>query len=575
MKNSTEVVIKTIGDFVDALISKCVQTGEKFIRTRFNNETPKNGGVPIVLTASTIEMSDFNLNPFIAFSGGFPLILPKYILRKKLYPNSHFNGDGTAKFAPYGLRKVETLLIKEFGEKNVVTTHPYNLHEFVGSKTKVVGISTMDPLGIGFVSRTYTGILGLNGKPATHVEFENLLSNFVFRKYRPKIIVGGSGAWQISSANMQDELGIDTILIGQAEHSVTEVFRKALDGEELDKLIVTQIPEMKEIPTIKKPSLYGTVEITRGCGRGCAFCSPTLRQRYSFSLEHILREVNLNAKNGTNMILLQTDDIFLYKTKRNFIPNREAIVELIQSVNKVEGVKYIQIAHASLAPVVCDRKIVEEIAPALVEKSLWVCNGKRCASIEIGIETGSVQLMKKHMKGKMLPYEPELWQDIVIQAIGTLNDNDIYPLATLILGLPGEQEEDILATLELLDELKDAKVFYVPLLFTSEEESILKGQRHKGLKDLDEFQWDILSRCWRYNLELWAPKLNKIALFGSLLTYPFYRWKHGRKIFKPIMKFSGLENLFVDRKLGKRCHPQYCASSFCTGNKDDRSFPEE
>jgi hypothetical protein len=30
-----------------------------------------NSGVPIVLTASTIEMSDFNLNPFIAFTGGF------------------------------------------------------------------------------------------------------------------------------------------------------------------------------------------------------------------------------------------------------------------------------------------------------------------------------------------------------------------------------------------------------------------------------------------------------------------------------------------------------------------------
>jgi len=567
MTNSTELMIRTVGNFVNDFISKCVYTGKKFIHTRFNDKMPKNGGAPIVLTASMIEMSDFNLNPFTAFSGGFPLILPKYILRKKLYPNSHFNEDGTAKFAPYGLRKVETLLIKEFGEENIVTVHPHNFQKFIGPKTKVVGISTMDPLGIGFVSRTYTSILGLNGKPVTHVEFENMLSNSAFRRYKPKIIVGGSGAWQISNANMQDELGIDTILIGQAEHSVIEIFRKALDGEELDKVIVTQIPERKEIPTIRKPSLYGTVEITRGCGRGCAFCSPTLRQRYSFSLRHILREVKLNAKSGTEMILLQTDDVFLYKTKRNFIPNKEAIVKLVQSVNKVEGVKYIQIAHASLAPVVYNRKIVEEIAPALVEKSLWYCNGKRCASIEIGIETGSEQLMKKHMKGKMLPYEPEEWQDIVVQAIGTLNDNDIYPLATLILGLPGEREEDILATLELLDKLKDAKIFYVPLLFTSEEESILKEQRHKDLKDLDEFQWDILSRCWKYNLDLWAPKLNKIALFGTLLTYPFYRWKHGKKILEPIMKFSGLENLFLNRKLGIECQPQYCASSF---NMEDK-----
>ena len=567
MRNSLEITIKTIGNFVNDFISRSVQTAEKFIHTRLNDKMPRNGGVPIVLTASMIEMSDFNLNPFYAFSGGFPLILPKHILRRKLYPNSHFDDDGTAKFAPYGLRKVETLLMKEFGEDNVVTVHPHDLHKFIGPSTKAVGISTMDPLGLGFVSRTYTSILGLNGKPATLAEFEDLLSNSSFRKYKPKIIVGGSGAWQISRANMQNELGIDTIVIGQAEHSVIEIFREALDGEELDKVVITQTPERKEVPAIRKPSLYGTVEITRGCGRGCAFCSATMRQRYSFPLGHILREVNLNAKSGTKMILLQTDDIFLYKAKRSFIPNREAVVKLIRSVDRFDGIDFIQIAHASLAPVVYDGRIVEEIAPILVEKSFWYCRGRRCASIEVGIETGSVQLMKKHMNGKMLPYKPERWQDIVVQAIGTLNDNDIYPLATLILGLPGEQEEDVLATLELLDKLKSAKILYVPLLFTSEEESILKRQKHKNLKDLYEPQWDIISTCWRHNLDLWAPELNKAVLLGSLLASPYYRWKHGRKILKPIMKFSGLERWIVHRRLGIECQPQYCVSSSYAENE--------
>jgi len=521
-----------------------------------STKMPESDGVPIVLTASMIEMSDFNLNPFIAFSGGFP----KFLVRKKLYPPVPFNPDGTAKFAPYGLRKAETLLIEEFGEEDVVTVYPTNLHRFIGPKTKIIGISTMDPLGIGFVSRTYTSIFGINGKPATLVEFENLLSHLSLRKSRAKIIVGGSGAWQISSANMQDKLGIDTILIGQAEHSLIQIVRKALNDEKLDRVITMQIPVDKEIPIIKKPSIYGTVEITRGCGRGCAFCSPTLRQRYSLPLEHILREVELNAKSGTRAILLQTDDVFLYKSKPNFIPNREAIVKLIQDIDKIEGIDYIQIAHASLAPVVYDRKIVEEIAPILVEKSLWRCNGKRCASIEVGIETGSAQLMEKYMRGKILPYKPEQWQDIVVQSIGILNDNDIYPLATLILGLPGEQEEDILATINLLDRLEGAKILYVPLLFTSEEESTLKRQKHKDLKNLDELHWDILARCGRHDINLWKPEINKIVMAGSLLSYPYYRWKHGKKIVKVIMKFSGLDETFVNRKVGIECQPQYCVS---------------
>ena len=140
-----------------------------------NAGTPRDGGKLIVLTASKIEMNDFRLNPFLAFSGGFPPLFPKPVYEKIFYGPPRYNGDGTAKFAPYGLRKVEALLAKEFGADNVATVHPQNLCKFVGPNTKVVGISTMDPLGTGFVSRTYTSILGLSGKPWTQIEFEKLL----------------------------------------------------------------------------------------------------------------------------------------------------------------------------------------------------------------------------------------------------------------------------------------------------------------------------------------------------------------------------------------------------------------
>jgi len=511
-------------------------------------------GVMIVLTASDLEMSDFDLNPFIAFAGGFP----QFLVHKRLYPSLPYNLDRTAKFAPYGLRKVESLLIEEFGEGNVVVSHPDNLHRFIGPRTKVVGISTMDPLGTGFVSRTYTSILGLDGKPATLAEFEDLLSHPALRKSNAKIIVGGSGAWQISDANMQEPLGIDTVLVGQAERSLVHIFRKALAGEELGGVVTMQAPSCEEIPLIGKASIYGTVEIMRGCGRGCSFCSPTLRQRYSFPLNHILKEVELNARNGTRMILLQTDDLFLYQAKANFIPNKEAIVDLIHSVSEIEGVEYIQAAHASLAPVVYDRSLVEEIAPILVEKSLWTCRGTRCASVEVGIETGSARLMKQYMRGKMLTYEPEQWQDVVARSVELLNDNDIYPLATLILGLPGEQEDDVLATIELLDRLEGSKIFYVPLLFTSEEESSLRRQRHGRCKDLEGPQWEILSGCWKHNIDVWSPEMRTTIMLASMISYPFLRLKHGKRIFAPFMRISGLEDKLLYRKAGVKCQPDYC-----------------
>jgi len=529
------------------------RSGE-FVGDGTGKNTLSEDGVMIVLTASDLEMSDFKLNPFMAFAGGFP----QFLVQKRLYPSLPSNPDGTAKFAPYGLRKVESLLIEEFGEKNVVVAHPSNLDRFVGPRTKVVGISTMDPLGIGFVSRTYTSVLGLNGKPATLAAFEGLLSHPALRDCSAKIIVGGAGAWQISEANLQEPLGIDTILIGQAERSVVQLFRKALADEESGRVITMQTPSDEEIPLIRRASIYGAVEIMRGCGRGCSFCSPTLRQRYSFPLDHILKEVELNAKNGTRMIILQTDDLFLYQAKPNFIPNKKAIVDLIHAADKVEGVEYMQVAHASLAPAIYDRSLVEEIAPVLVEKSVWTCRGTQCASVEVGIETGSARLMREYMRGKMLPYRPEQWQDVVVRSMEVLNDNGIYPLATLILGLPGENEEDVQATLELLNRLQGSKVFYVPLLFTSEEESKLKRHRHSSLKDLDDAHWDILSGCWKHNIDTWSPEIRTTIMLASLASYPYFRLKHGKRIFAPIMRLSGLEDMLLGKKVGVDCQPQYC-----------------
>jgi radical SAM superfamily enzyme YgiQ (UPF0313 family) len=495
----------------------------------------KHKGVPIVLTASILEMSDFFLRPFYAFLGGFPLG-SSYIWRKILFASTQYSRNGKTKFAPYGLRKVESILIKEFGAENVVTVHPRNLNLFVGQETKVIGISTMDPLGQGFVSRTYSNILGFKPISATRFFFEELLHNRLFKEFKPKIIVGGAGAWQL----LENRKLIDTIFIGLGEHSIVNVFRNALRNEKIEKVVFSENPNKEEIPTIRNPSLYGTVEITRGCGKGCAFCSPNMHRQISFSSEHILEEVKLNARNGTKMILLQTDDIFLYQCKSNYIPNRKAITNLITKISKVEGVKFIQIAHASLAPIVFNKNIIEDVAPILSEKApLWFFNKKWCPSFEVGIETGSPRLMKKYMRGKALPCKTENWQNIVIKAIGILNDNHIYPLATLVVGLPEEEKKDLLLTLQLIDKLKSFKLFFVPLLFTSERESVLKEKASKNLRDLNNLQWDVFARCWRNNITKWTPKLSKLAPF-SLLSYPFYMWKHGRKIHKPLMRISGL-----------------------------------
>ncbi|UCE57627.1 MAG: B12-binding domain-containing radical SAM protein [Candidatus Bathyarchaeota archaeon] len=500
-------------------------------------------GVPIVLTASATDMSDFNLNPFRAFTGGFPTgIIPKRLLRKYWYPPVPSNGDSSVKYAPYGIRKIEAVLMKEFGPEKVAVVHPDNLRKVVGPNTKAVGITSMEPAGTGFVSRTYTSFVGFGGEPIAAAEFREVVEKPILRKWGAKIILGGPGAWQIHRAKLQKKYGIDCVVMGEGEKTALGIFRMALNGEELPSVIETKPPDPKEIPCIEQPSIFGTVEITRGCGRGCKFCSPTLRRRYSFPLEHILKEVKLNAKNDTKMIVLASEDIFLYRSKRRFVPNREAIVTLIERIASVPGVRYIQPAHASLAPVVYDPEMVEEIGPILFEKSPWIANGDRYSSVEIGLETGSIRLMNEHMKGKMLPYQPEEWHDVVTKGIEIMNENRIWPLATLIIGLPEETQKDTIATLELLDKLKHSKVFYVPLLFTSEEDCLLRAARHMDLKRLTPLQWELIATCWKRNIEVFVSEKEywKIKLVAMTIYAIYYRWKHGGKILKPIMKFSGL-----------------------------------
>jgi radical SAM superfamily enzyme YgiQ (UPF0313 family) len=502
-------------------------------------------GIPIVLTSSATEMSDFKLNLIRAFTGGFPTaIIPRFILRRYWYPRTPTSIDYTAKFAPYGLRKIEAVLIREFGPEKVVVVHPYDLEKFVGPNTKVIGISSMEPAGTGFVSRTYTSLVGFGGEPVAAAEFRDLITKPILRKWGAKIILGGSGSWQIHRANLQKKYEIDCIVLGEGEKTVLEIFHKVFNGEQVPKVVETKSPNPLEIGTIVNPSIFGTVEITRGCGRACKFCSPMMRRPYSFPLEHIMREVKLNAINGTRMIILASEDIFLYKCDNKFLPNHQAIVKLIKSISTVSEVEFIQPAHAALAPVVYNPKMIEEIGPFLLEKSFWMTNGIRHSSIEVGIETGSIRLMKKYMGGKMLPFKPEEWQDVVTKAVEIMNENHIWPLGTLIIGLPEETEDDTIATLELVAKLKHKKLFYVPLLFTSEDDCMLREARHMNLNQLTQLQWEVLAKCWGHNIEIFTTNQAKWPLrFGGMLAYAlYYRWKHGRKALKPLMTISGINS---------------------------------
>jgi radical SAM superfamily enzyme YgiQ (UPF0313 family) len=514
----------------------------------------KNSGVKVVLTASATEMSDYYQNPFVAFVAGFPKgPVPLWFLRKVLYPPVERNNDGRARYAPYGLRKVEALLLqKGFDESEVAVVHPLDLEAFVGPETKVIGISSMDPTGMGYVSKTYSSLVS-GGEPMNAIEFRKLVKHKSIRKHKPRVLVGGFGAWQLERKKVAESYGINCVIIGEGEQVVPEIFQKAVNGEPLPRVVhVKKSVENESVPTIKHAAIHGCVEISRGCGRNCQFCTPTMQVKRDIPLERILKEVEITAREGGSKITLVTEDLFLYGLNdKRFIPNKEAVLKLVKSVAACSGVKAIQPSHTSLAPVVCNPGMIKEVAEVLIEYS-WYSHGKKpIITSETGVETGSVRLMRKYMAGKALPFKPEEWKEIVSQSFAIMNDNEWYPLATLIVGLPDEKEEDVIETLELMDDLKDYNAFYVPLLFVPLENCMLMNRQGAELDSLSKARWQFLTRCWEYNAKIWRDtflenripnpllyKLVKSAVlpFAGKIAGRYYRLKHGEELEAAIWK---------------------------------------
>lgn len=54
---------------------------------------------------------------------------------------------------------------------------------------------------------------------------------------------------------------------------------------------------------------------------------------------------------------------------------------------------------------------------------------------------------------------------MVVEAHKLLQENNWVPCSTLIMGLPGETPDDVIKTIELVEELKDFKSLIVPLFF--------------------------------------------------------------------------------------------------------------
>jgi radical SAM superfamily enzyme YgiQ (UPF0313 family) len=412
----------------------------------------------VVLTADRTLMSNYHSNEFLGFGTcAPPNFIPEWLYSYLFFPPLK-TSKGQPLTAPYGLRKTEAQLLKE-GFK-VETVSPNHLGNSL-KDAKVLGIHAMDPFGLGPASTTLAFIFKKEPYLAKH--FQALLKSPAIKKAKQnglKVIVGGPGAWQFQyRENAAKELGIDCIVEGEAENVLGKLFRAAIEGRELPshyEVGVGEVPLLEEIPDIVSPSINGLIEIGRGCCRGCQFCNVTQRPLRWYPIEKIDRELNVNTNSGkATAICLHSEDVMLYGST-NTTPHDDKLVELHKLVmKKADSISW---SHCSLAAVASAPKLFSRLSEIILEKQTWW-------GAEVGIETGSPEVAKKIMPAKAHPFKADNWHDVVVDGMGLMHDNNMVPACTLIVGLPDEQEEDVIKTMDLVADLKDMRSLIVPLFF--------------------------------------------------------------------------------------------------------------
>ena len=514
----------------------------------------------VVLTASASEASEWKHSIWQQMlSAAIPAIFQsKFInaeaLRCESWP------DGRAKYVPNGIRVVEALLLREYGESDVVTCYHEKLDKFVGPETRVVGIHAHNPLGISYATDVYSKLAGENQMPVNAAEFMKIVTHPVLKKYRPKIVVGGPGAWQLEKAGRLDEFNVDYLIDGEIERVFADLFRRIINGdptlERIIKVTKSEQPTVEEIPIVRHRSTFGVVEITRGCGRGCQFCSPATKVGRSFPLEHILANARVNADEGANEVMLASEDMFLYEQFPNFTPNTDALINLFKAVKAVSGIETIQTSHITMAPVVRHPDLIERLTPHLVPFSHLhhddSTDPNKCVIDPIiGLETGSPRVFDTFMKGKAYPYKAHQWRDVILKGMEILNRHNWYPFCTFIIGLPGEKDEDTRASLDLLYDLRDAKGMFVPTWFVPLENTRMQKKESVKLVEMTDLQWEFFFTCWKYNLEFYGGSRSR---WRWSMGVPLYYQMMGKQLFGkgikyPLWRFAGAPERILRKKL--------------------------
>ena len=176
------------------------------------------------------------------------------------------------------------------------------------------------------------------------------------------------------------------------------------------------------------------IKIQDGCNNFCTYCLiPYARGRIrSRFKENILEEANALSRKGIKEIVLTGIHIASYG--KDFVEEYK-LIDLLEDLNKIEGIERIRLG--SLEPTIIDKEFVTRL------KKL----DKVCRHFHLSLQSGCDETLKRMNR--------KYTTDIFRKVCNILRENfeDVNLTTDIIVGFPGETEEEFNKTYDFLKEI--------------------------------------------------------------------------------------------------------------------------
>jgi len=184
------------------------------------------------------------------------------------------------------------------------------------------------------------------------------------------------------------------------------------------------------------------VNIMVGCDKKCTFCivPKTRGKEISIPMDLILSQIEKLANEGVKEVTLLGQNVNNYGKRFSVDHPKVDFTDLLREVSKINGIE--RIRFTSPHPLHADDKFLDEFAN----------NPKICKHIHFPLQSGSTKVLKLMKRG----YSKEwfLNRTSLIRQIP-----DVAISTDIIVGFPGESEEDFKETLEVVEKVRFEQIF--------------------------------------------------------------------------------------------------------------------